>query len=657
MMSMAAAAAAASSGACDLGLGSYSPSSALDFGGGGSMKWKSRRQLIDWLSSIVSDNVPSVYLGDRFSEDDEAEPTTIPPSKGLPSGKIGHTSKEFSWLGSSWYCKKKRKHYRSFCRNGITISVHDFVFVMAEEYKRLVAYVEDLYEDTKANKMVVVRWFHKVDEVGIVLPPDINDREIFFSLCLQDLSVECIDGLAAVLSAQDFDKFQNEARHRFVSLQPYLCRRQIDNDDVKSFDITQVQGYWSQELLRSMYATPGTSLKLRLKITHGGSRSSPNREGISGPKERSRLNGTDISARGAVRDVNKSRSPSVVGSRGEKHARIPSGPPLLRKELLKQKLLQQKKHLAPGCHVEVLSQDSGIRGCWFRCVVLKRHHDKVKVRYEDVQDADDAGNLEEWVLASRVASSDKSSIRLSGRPVVRPSPAQNSKGPCSFDVGSVVDAWWHDGWWEGVVTCKELEGKLRVYFPGEQRDSIFGLGDLRPSQEWVNNKWSHMKERQDVVSSLLSDMGWENRVGLSSDGGLPVQTSGKDVEAATQRGSFFTPSKPLYSIDQSIETAKGAAVPNLSDVCFLDSLKWSSSRKRRRARELGKGRSRGKRQCGSGSSSSSSQEEVETASNACSKFLLPKTLTVVDSDNCKIGGSDPMLVTPMTLCSNLVMSQ
>lgn len=52
MMSMAAA--AASSGGSDLGLGSYSPSSALDFGGGGSMKWKSRRDLMDWLSSIVS---------------------------------------------------------------------------------------------------------------------------------------------------------------------------------------------------------------------------------------------------------------------------------------------------------------------------------------------------------------------------------------------------------------------------------------------------------------------------------------------------------------------------------------------------------------------------------------------------------------------------
>lgn len=64
-----------------------------------------------------------------------------------------------------------------------------FVLVMSEEYKKLVACVEDfgscnkrlvtrglLHEDMRTNKMAAVRRFHSVDEVGIVLHSNINDK-------------------------------------------------------------------------------------------------------------------------------------------------------------------------------------------------------------------------------------------------------------------------------------------------------------------------------------------------------------------------------------------------------------------------------------------------------------------------------------------------
>ncbi|KAK3198740.1 hypothetical protein Dsin_022155 [Dipteronia sinensis] len=45
--------------------------------------------------------------------------------------------------------------------------------------------------------------------------------------------------------------------------------------------------------------------------------------------------------------------------------------------------------------IELLCQDSGIRGCWFRCTVLQESRKQTKVRYNGVQDDDVCGNLED----------------------------------------------------------------------------------------------------------------------------------------------------------------------------------------------------------------------------------------------------------------------
>ena len=44
--------------------------------------------------------------------------------------------------------------------------------------------------------------------------------------------------------------------------------------------------------------------------------------------------------------------------------------------------------------IELLCQDSGIRGCWFRCTVLQVSRKQIKVQYNDVQDEEGSGNLE-----------------------------------------------------------------------------------------------------------------------------------------------------------------------------------------------------------------------------------------------------------------------
>lgn len=279
------------------------------------------------------------------------------------------------------------------------------MYVLAEEDKRLVAYLEDMYEDSRGNKMVVVRWFHKIDEVGILLPHNFNDREIFFSLCLQDLSIECIDGLATVLSPQHFEKFQNAVAHS--QLQPFICDKQFENDDVKPFDITQVKGYWKQEIIRYLFTLTSSKDVSNSQQPCDGQRAEKNFTDVVEirPKKRhcqskdddacehiNRKDSMDASCRD-VRISSRSSNDFQSGTGLGNLAGVGSAAQKSQKEAD-----QNSQYLKVGANVEVLSQDSGIRGCWHRALVIKKHKDKVKVRYSDVQDAADEANLLEVYL-------------------------------------------------------------------------------------------------------------------------------------------------------------------------------------------------------------------------------------------------------------------
>ena len=58
-------------------------------------------------------------------------------------------------------------------------------------------------------------------------------------------------------------------------------------------------------------------------------------------------------------------------------------------------------------------------------------------------------------------------MRCLGRPTIRPAPS-STQTDVALKVGTPVDAWWSDGWWEGVITeANNLgDGPLQVYIPG-----------------------------------------------------------------------------------------------------------------------------------------------------------------------------------------------
>lgn len=619
-------------------------------------KPKSKQEVIHWLNSFIPESpVPALQQMNGCStygnEKDEPDVETM---KTAQLRKLGNHTKEFLWLGSQWTCKKRRKHYQAFSRNGTKISVNQFVHVLAEENKRLVAYLDDMYEDTKGRKLVVVRWFHKVDEVGIDLPHNYNEREIFFSLCLQDLSVECIDGLATVLSPSHYAKFVSEAANTL--LQPYVCCQQYDNDGATALDITQVRGYWKQDVVKYMFSIPSARTTEKACLRDA----SRKKEVVdcffeNKPRKRLRLsrerkvNVPCATVRPALDDVDVIRQtkPHLV-----------SGPDSICK---KDNIESLAQHMNVGSMVEVLSQDSGLRGCWFRATIIKKHKSKVKLLYCDIKDAENEDkNLEEWVLASRIAVQDEMGVRLNGRTTIRPSGAHNAKVSAVISVGTIVDAWWLDGWWEGIVIEKESCGKLQVYFPGEKLVAGFTHADLRRSHEWVGGTWKELSERQDIVVSILSDLVKEGRSGKhGSDKCLKDHVSSEQHLECDEGKDFLFDTRVLSSnlsvIPESRKSHSTGAVIDLLNDNVLTQLKWESTCKRRRrcvVRKLQQHRSYGinfERE-------DSPENHQEYLISSTAKIGKENRMSVkVDHDKCKYASDS--LFSPPVVPRSLVMSR
>lgn len=491
-------------------------------------KWRSRREVVDWLESFL----PAKTLTSNFSNFGPRMSNDVGLDGYSETGSfvcqnLGTTcSSDIMWSGPFWTCSKQLQHYQAFCRNGTTISTHSFALVMSEEENRYLAYLEDMYEDKKGLKKVKVRWFHQNQEFACAIPPPApHPCEVFITSYSQVISVECVDDIATVLTPEHYEKCLDALPNcSLVGMR--FCFRQYSKNKFKHFDLRTMRGYFSQAAVLSLKVSPEQE-KEDSDIIRVVKHCSPGKTKFSKQFERlySKCLGTKI-------------------CRGPQTDSIPSYQKLSNKQSpgkhLSVKFIGPQNQPTPtynvGDKIEVLSQDSGIVGCWFRCTVLKpcTSHNKLKIQYDDLQNADDCGKLEERVPASTLALPDKLGLRCPGRLRIRPRPQQNTLvDDATLLPGTAVDVWQFSGWWEGIVVSTDAgsSDSLQIYFPGENFFRVCQLNDTRISKDWVKSRWIHIERKLDVLSRI-SSVGVQTKQpdNVTSTGGLDSNSAMSDQE-------------------------------------------------------------------------------------------------------------------------------
>lgn len=169
--------------------------------------------------------------------------------------------------------------------------------------------------------------------------------------------------------------------------------------------------------------------------------------------------------------------------------------------------------MANANKIEVLCQDSGIRGCWFKCMILQVSRRRIRVQYDDVKDEDGSGNLEEWIPAFRLAMPDKFGMRHKGRPL------SHNKSLFALEGGAPVDAWWNDGWWEGVLigVVNSEDGILQVYVPSENVFLNVHGTNLRASKDWVGSLWVDIETNATIISVISAAISRDTKLSTISN--------------------------------------------------------------------------------------------------------------------------------------------
>lgn len=112
-----------------------------------------------------------------------------------------------------------------------------------------------------------------------------------------------------------------------------------------------------------------------------------------------------------------------------------------------------------------------------------------------------------------------------------------------------------------------------MFLAGEKRDLICGISDLRISEEWLGNRWQNIKERPDLVTSILSGLDTKN---------IMVDVEPEKATVSDEMGSSISQK------DSVVHKVKEFEVVDLSKDAMLAQLRWKSLGKRRRGNSIQK---------------------------------------------------------------------
>ena len=264
---------------------------------------------------------------------------------------------------------------------------------MAEEENHYLGYLEDMYEDKKRQKKVKVRWFHRGQEVKHVIAQlKLQEGEVFITPHVQVISAECVNGPATVLTPKHYEKYLAAVPHTSLS-EIHMCFRQFKNNKLKPFTLTKLRGYSNQTVLSSLNSPTLSKRKAKFeKSRTDDDENFTQDDALRSSNKRNRSSKDHVLEKGfsclqisvPVKEMTKCEP---------KH---PSLKLKLSRKTLGIKVIGPKPQLSfqVGAKIEVLCQDSGIRGCWFRCKILSMSPRLLKVQYDDLLEIDGPQKLE-----------------------------------------------------------------------------------------------------------------------------------------------------------------------------------------------------------------------------------------------------------------------